>query len=31
MEEFDENTPMFAIAVAAELAYMHPQTFYQES
>ena len=29
MEEFDENTPMFAIAVAAELAYMHPQTLRQ--
>lgn len=29
MEEFDENTPMFAIAVAAELAFMHPQTLRQ--
>ena len=29
MEEFDENTPMFAIAVAAELALMHPQTLRQ--
>lgn len=26
MEQFDENTPMFAISVAAELAVMHPQT-----
>ena len=26
MEQFDENTPMFAISVAAELALMHPQT-----
>jgi MerR family transcriptional regulator/heat shock protein HspR len=29
VEEFDENTPMFAIAVAAELSYMHPQTLRQ--
>jgi len=29
MEQFDENTPMFAIAVAAELAFMHPQTLRQ--
>ncbi|MEN9970230.1 MAG: hypothetical protein RLZZ229_438 [Actinomycetota bacterium] len=26
MEQFDENTPLFAISVAAELAVMHPQT-----
>jgi MerR family transcriptional regulator/heat shock protein HspR len=26
MEQFDENTPMFSIGVAAELAVMHPQT-----
>ena len=26
MEPIDENTPMFAISVAAELAEMHPQT-----
>jgi MerR family transcriptional regulator/heat shock protein HspR len=26
VEQFDENTPMFAISVAAELALMHPQT-----
>jgi len=26
MEEFDENTHMFVISVAAELAVMHPQT-----
>ena len=26
MEQFDENTPLFAISVAAELAIMHPQT-----
>ncbi|MEY4988785.1 MAG: hypothetical protein RI933_418 [Actinomycetota bacterium] len=26
MEQFDENTPMFSIGVAAELAMMHPQT-----
>ncbi len=26
MDEFDVDTPMFAIAVAAELAFMHPQT-----
>ena len=26
MEQFDENTPLFAISVAAELAMMHPQT-----
>ena len=29
MEQFDENTPMFAITVAAELAVMHPQTLRQ--
>ena len=29
MEQFDENTPMFAITVAAELAMMHPQTLRQ--
>lgn len=29
MDEFDVDTPMFAIAVAAELAYMHPQTLRQ--
>jgi MerR family transcriptional regulator/heat shock protein HspR len=29
MEEFDENTPMFVISVAAELAVMHPQTLRQ--
>lgn len=29
MEDFDENTPMFAIAVAAELSFMHPQTLRQ--
>ena len=26
MEELDENTPLFAIGVAAELSAMHPQT-----
>lgn len=26
MEQFDENTPMFSIGVAAELSMMHPQT-----
>ena len=26
MEELNENTPLFAIGVAAELAMMHPQT-----
>lgn len=26
MEQFNENTPLFAISVAAELAVMHPQT-----
>lgn len=29
MDEFDVDTPMFAIAVAAELAIMHPQTLRQ--
>lgn len=29
MSTVDENTPMFAIAVAAELAGMHPQTLRQ--
>ena len=29
IEEFDENTPMFVISVAAELAVMHPQTLRQ--
>jgi len=29
MEHFDENTPMFVISVAAELAIMHPQTLRQ--
>ncbi len=29
MEQLDENTPMFAITVAAELAVMHPQTLRQ--
>jgi MerR family transcriptional regulator/heat shock protein HspR len=29
MEQFDVDTPMFAIAVAAELAFMHPQTLRQ--
>lgn len=29
MDEFDVDTPMFAIAVAAELALMHPQTLRQ--
>lgn len=29
MEQFDENTPMFVISVAAELAFMHPQTLRQ--
>lgn len=29
MEHLDENTPMFAITVAAELAMMHPQTLRQ--
>lgn len=28
-DEFDEDTPMFAIAVAAELSNMHPQTLRQ--
>ena len=26
MEQYDENTPLFAIGQAAELAQMHPQT-----
>ena len=26
MEDLNENTPLFAIGVAAELAMMHPQT-----
>jgi MerR family transcriptional regulator/heat shock protein HspR len=29
MSEFDENTPLFVISVAAELALMHPQTLRQ--
>ena len=29
MHDFDENTPMFVISVAAELAVMHPQTLRQ--
>ena len=29
MEQYDENTPMFVISVAAELAVMHPQTLRQ--
>lgn len=29
MDQFDVDTPMFAIAVAAELAFMHPQTLRQ--
>lgn len=29
MDELDVDTPMFAIAVAAELAFMHPQTLRQ--
>jgi MerR family transcriptional regulator/heat shock protein HspR len=29
MDGVDENTPMFAIAMAAELAAMHPQTLRQ--
>ncbi len=29
MDEFDVDTPMFAIAVAAELAFMHAQTLRQ--
>jgi MerR family transcriptional regulator/heat shock protein HspR len=29
MTEFDENTPLFVISVAAELALMHPQTLRQ--
>ena len=29
MAEFDENTPLFVISVAAELALMHPQTLRQ--
>ena len=29
MNAFDENTPMFVISVAAELATMHPQTLRQ--
>jgi MerR family transcriptional regulator, heat shock protein HspR len=29
MEEFDEDTPLFVISVAAELALMHPQTLRQ--
>ena len=29
MEHLDENTPMFAITVAAELSLMHPQTLRQ--
>jgi MerR family transcriptional regulator, heat shock protein HspR len=29
MDELDENTPLFVISVAAELALMHPQTLRQ--
>jgi MerR family transcriptional regulator/heat shock protein HspR len=29
MDEIDQNTPLFAITVAAELAGMHPQTLRQ--
>lgn len=29
MDEFNENTPLFVISVAAELAGMHPQTLRQ--
>ena len=29
MDELDVDTPVFAIAVAAELAFMHPQTLRQ--
>jgi MerR family transcriptional regulator/heat shock protein HspR len=29
MTELDENTPLFVISVAAELALMHPQTLRQ--
>ena len=29
MSELDENTPIFAIAMASELAGMHPQTLRQ--
>lgn len=29
MKELDENTPLFVISVAAELALMHPQTLRQ--
>lgn len=29
MSEIDENTPLFVISVAAELALMHPQTLRQ--
>jgi MerR family transcriptional regulator/heat shock protein HspR len=29
MEQYDENTPIFVISVAAELAVMHPQTLRQ--
>jgi MerR family transcriptional regulator/heat shock protein HspR len=29
MSELDENTPLFVISVAAELALMHPQTLRQ--
>ena len=29
MEQYDENTPLFVISVAAELAVMHPQTLRQ--
>ena len=29
MEDINENTPMFVISVAAELAVMHPQTLRQ--
>lgn len=29
MSEFDQNTPLFVISVAAELAGMHPQTLRQ--
>jgi MerR family transcriptional regulator/heat shock protein HspR len=29
MEQLDENTPLFVISVAAELAAMHPQTLRQ--
>jgi MerR family transcriptional regulator/heat shock protein HspR len=29
MEKFDEDTPLFVISIAAELANMHPQTLRQ--